>query len=248
MFPFAKRPAARIPQADNPYWMSFSDMMSGMLIIFILVCIALLFKLSQMVDQVTANVEELRISGSVRTAILNDMYNILYSQGILDGYEVDDIINEDQTILHIPEGILHFETGKFDIQDKLKAEKIGHALYMAIIKDQRWRYLDTVFVEGHSDSRKAPNYRMGNWELSALRAISLWQFWTEETDYGAALKELRNREGRLLFSVSGYAATRRVAEIEDSEDAMRKNRRIDIRFTTRQPSIMDMQDVLSPLQ
>lgn len=244
MFPFAKRPAARIPQADNPYWMSFSDMMSGMLIIFILVCIALLFKLSQMVDQVTANVEELRTSSTVRKAILDDIHNLLADQGIVV------IINDDQTILRIPEESLHFNTNKYDIQDKMQqtAEKIGHALYMAIIKDQRWRYLDTVFVEGHSDSRKAPNYRMGNWELSALRAISLWQFWTEETDYGAALKELRNREGRLLFSVSGYAATRRVAEIEDSEDAMRRNRRIDIRFTTRQPSIMDMQDVLTPLQ
>ena len=244
MFPFAKRPAARIPQADNPYWMSFSDMMSGMLIIFILVCIALLFKLSQMVDQVTANVEELRTSSTVRKAILDDIHNLLADQGIVV------IINDDQTILRIPEESLHLNTNKYDIQDKMQqtAEKIGHALYMAIIKDQRWRYLDTVFVEGHSDSRKAPNYRMGNWELSALRAISLWQFWTEETDYGAALKELRNREGRLLFSVSGYAATRRVAEIEDSEDAMRRNRRIDIRFTTRQPSIMDMQDVLTPLQ
>ena len=244
MFPFAKRPASRIPQADNPYWMSFSDMMSGMLIIFILVCIALLFKLSQMVDQVTANVEELRTSSTVRKAILDDIHNLLADQGI------EVLINEDQTILRIPEESLHFKTNKYDIQDKMQptAEKIGRAIYMAIIKDQRWRYLDTVFVEGHSDSRKALQFSGGNWELSAMRAISLWQFWTEETDYGATMKELRNREGRRLFSVSGYAATRRVAEREDSEDAMRKNRRIDIRFTTRQPSIMDMQDVLSPLQ
>ena len=233
-----------MPQADNPYWMSFSDMMSGMLIIFILVCITLLFKLSQMVEQVTANVEELRTSSRVRSAILEDIYNLLAEQGI------EVIINEDQTILRIPEESFHFKTGEFAIQEELRstAEKIGRAIHTAITRDKRWQYLDTVFVEGHSDSRKAPNYRMGNWELSALRAISLWQFWTEETDYGASMKELRNREGKLLFSVSGYAATRRVAEVEDSEDAMRKNRRIDIRFTTRQPSIMEMQDVIKPLQ
>ena len=128
------------------------------------------------------------------------------------------------------------------------AELIGRALYTAITREDRWGYLETVFVEGHSNSRKAPNYRMGNWELSALRAISLWQFWIGQTEYGPLLAQLRNREGKHLFSVSGYAATRRVAEIEDTEEAMRSNRRIDIRFTTRQPSIMEMEDVVSPLK
>jgi flagellar motor protein MotB len=89
---------------------------------------------------------------------------------------------------------------------------------------------------------------MGNWELSTLRAISLWKFWLEQTSYGPKLKELRNRQKRPLFSVSGYAATRRLAELEDSDAAMRKNRRIDIRFTTRQPSLMELQQVSDPLR
>lgn len=57
---FSRRPPSPPQQAENPYWMSFSDMMSGMLIIFILVCIALLLRLSQMEEQVADNIEELK--------------------------------------------------------------------------------------------------------------------------------------------------------------------------------------------
>ncbi|WP_279136017.1 OmpA family protein [Desulfovibrio piger] len=241
---FAKR-TPRIPQqADNPYWMSFSDMMSGMLIIFILVCTALLLKLSQMEEQVAANIDELKNASKVRSEILQDIFAELKAQGI------EVLISDNDTILRIPENSFHFRTGSFEITEDLRgtAELIGRALYTAITREDRWGYLETVFVEGHSDSRKAPNYRMGNWELSALRAISLWQFWIGQTEYGPLLAQLRNREGKHLFSVSGYAATRRVAEIEGTEEAMRSNRRIDIRFTTRQPSIMEMEDVVSPLK
>jgi len=241
---FAKR-TPRIPQqADNPYWMSFSDMMSGMLIIFILVCTALLLKLSQMEEQVAANIDELKNASKVRSEILQDIFAELKAQGI------EVLISDNDTILRIPENSFHFRTGSFEITEDLRgtAELIGRALYTAITREDRWGYLETVFVEGHSDSRKAPNYRMGNWELSALRAISLWQFWIGQTEYGPLLAQLRNREGKHLFSVSGYAATRRVAEIEGTEEAMRSNRHIDIRFTTRQPSIMEMEDVVSPLK
>ncbi len=241
---FSKRTPRSTPHADNPYWMSFSDMMSGMLIIFILVCTTLLLKLSQMEEQVTANIEELKNSSKIRSEILLDIFNELKAQGI------DVLISDNDTILRIPENSFHFKTGSFERSEELQgtAELIGRALYTAITRDDRWEYLETVFVEGHSDSRKAPNYRMGNWELSALRAISLWQFWIGETEYGPLLEQLRNREGVHLFSVSGYAATRRVAEIENTEDAMRSNRRIDIRFTTRQPSIIEMEEVVSPLK
>ena len=241
---FAKR-TPRIPQqADKPYWMSFSDMMSGMLIIFILVCTALLLKLSQMEEQVAANIDELKNASKVRSEILQDIFAELKAQGI------EVLISDNDTILRIPENSFHFRTGSFEITEDLRgtAELIGRALYTAITREDRWGYLETVFVEGHSDSRKAPNYRMGNWELSALRAISLWQFWIGQTEYGPLLAQLRNREGKHLFSVSGYAATRRAAEIEGTEEAMRSNRRIDIRFTTRQPSIMEMEDVVSPLK
>ncbi len=241
---FSERAHRGAPHSDNPYWLSFSDMMSGMLIIFILVCTALLLKLSTMKEQVDANIKELKNSTKVRSDILQDIQHELQDQGI------EVLITDNDTILRIPEDSFHFQTGSYEITEDLRptATLIGRALYTAIKKEKRWTYLETVFVEGHTDSRKAPSFRMGNWELSALRAISLWQFWIEKTDFGPEMEELRNREGKHLFSISGYAATRRVAEVENTEEAMRSNRRIDIRFTTRQPSIMEMENVVKPIK
>jgi len=242
LFLLSPRPAVA-NEADNPYWMSFSDIMAGLLVIFIIVCATLLLRLTQMEDKVSKNIEELKQSSKARSDILNEVVRELEEQGI--NVEISD----NESVLRIPEQAFHFSTGSYIINPELRetAERIGKALYDSITKEDRWEHLDTVFVEGHTDSRSARSYRMGNWELSALRAVSLWKFWIEQTSCGAQLKELRNRQGLLLFSVSGYSATRRVAEVEDTEEAMRKNRRIDIRFTTRQPSIMELQKVSAPM-
>lgn len=228
---------------DNPYWMSFSDIMAGLLVIFILACAALLLRLAYMEERVSQNIEELKQASKARSEILREITEELERQGI----RVE--ISDNDSVLRIPEQAFHFETGRYAVSPKHRdaAYSIGQALYTAITKGQRWKYLETVFVEGHTDSRTARSYRMGNWELSAMRAISLWKFWTQDTPYGAPLEQLRNRDGKLLFSVSGYSATRRVSELEDTEEAMRKNRRIDIRFTTRQPSLLELQQVSAPL-
>jgi flagellar motor protein MotB len=233
-----------VNEPDNPYWMSFSDIMAGLLVIFILACVTLLLRLTQMEDKVSQNIEELKQSSKARSDILNEIVLELKRQGI--NVEISD----NDSVLRIPEQAFHFATGSYEIkpEHRTTAERIGQLLYESITKGDRWQYLETVFVEGHTDSRSARGYKMGNWELSTLRAISLWKFWLEQTSYGPKLKVLRNRQKKPLFSVSGYAATRRVAEIEDSDAAMRKNRRIDIRFTTRQPSLMELQQVSDPLR
>ena len=48
-----------------------------------------------------------------------------------------------------------------------------------------------------------------------------------------------NRAGQPLFSVSGYSATRPVNTQQLTEDELRANRRIDIRFTIRRPDSAD---------
>lgn len=238
-----RRKGHGIQEEDNPYWMSFSDIMAGLLVIFILACATLLLRLAQMEDKVSQNIQELKKATQTRSTILNEILVELKNQGI------DVELSDNHSVLRIPEKAFHFKTGRYEInpEHRQTATHIGKALYESISRGDRWKFLETVFVEGHTDSRSARNYRMGNWELSALRAISLWKFWIENPEYGEQLQNLRNRQGKLLFSVSGYAATRRVEQKETSASAMRKNRRIDIRFTTRQPSMMELQKVSDPL-
>lgn len=295
MASFFHHKRSKAPDVDNPYWMSFSDMMSGMLIIFILMCFALLLKISPTEKAIAEKVQQLaqkEQSLSEREAKLTleikrltrerdslvaeklvisqkadklaaeeRKFSVLRKK-VTDSIEKarierDNIVNEivsdlqkqniavvidkkNNGIIHISTDILNFDDNKFEIKQEFEktARQIGIALKKYIEKPGRKEYLDTVFVEGHTDSRHT-SFPGGNWGLSARRAISLWQFWAKE---GIGLEKIVNKTDKPLFSVSGYADTRRIIAVEENDDDYRKNRRIDIRFTT-QPSSIDEKDL-----
>jgi len=243
---------------ENPYWMSFSDVMSGLLVIFILASVILILQLMELqekaeqererlqeqVVEVEEEISMLRKAEEVRRNILTEAAEILQERGI----QVE--VSENSTVLRIPNQLLGFDTGADNIgpQYQETAYEIGQVLHQLISKDDRASYLDTVFVEGHTDSR--PFYGRlcgpkGNWCLSTFRAISLWQFWEQALPEQGRLGELENGENKTLFSVSGYAETRPVIENQKTESDFSKNRRIDIRFTIRRPSSQDYENVRS---
>ena len=238
-----RRPKTAARSEENPYWMSFSDIMSGLLVIFILACAVLLVQMLELQDQVQDNLTELHKANEVRRTILQEIEKQLGKKGI--NVEVSD----NHTVLRIPNRQLFFKTNRYDIQSihQDAVREIGRILFESINDPDRLKYLDTIFVEGHTDKRRATRFAMGNWGLSAFRAISVWKFWTGQTDYGKALMDLQNKGGKPLFSVSGYAASRMV-DPGDNEESQRSNRRIDIRFTTRQPTIENYTGVLNILK
>ena len=226
---------------ENPYWMSFSDLMSGLLIIFILAAVALIIELTQKTQEIDNSIDELKKAEEARRNIIVDIREQLAKQNI----RVE--IADNDTVIRIPESTLSFKSG----QDSLPSDEtvqvavaaIGLALHKAIITADRFKYLDTVFVEGHTDSEGIWYRGKGNWGLSADRAISIWKVWKEELSLLPALGDMRNAYGQQLFSVSGYAATRRVDLLEETDEQKSRNRRIDIRFTVKKPSISDLEAI-----
>jgi flagellar motor protein MotB len=225
---------------DNPYWISFSDIMSGLLIIFILASLALILELTKTRTEVTDAIREIIKAEQVRRQILDEIVDELRKRNI----EVE--VSENHTVLRIPENVLYFSSNEYRIPDDQRVrevvKEIGLFLYKAITKDKRWQYLDTIFIEGHTDRRPSPRI-MGNWGLSTFRAISIWKFWNEELPPDKRLDTLKNHSGAPLFSVSGYADTRPIQAQQVTEEDFRKNRRIDIRFTIRRPDIQEYETV-----
>ena len=228
---------------ENPYWISFSDIMAGLLVIFILASVVFIIQLQKRRLDVEQAIRELSEANKSRAALLDEIKRKLEERGIL--VEVSD----NKTVLRIPDEYLFFETRSYrippDKQDAVAA--IGNTLHDALrqgLKDGRHQFLDTIFVEGHTDSRPARTLELGNWGLSANRAIQVWRFWTGEGTTSSGLAILLNFQGNPLFSVSGYAATRRLQELDDTDEKRRKNRRIDLRFTVRQPILEQYQGVL----
>lgn len=233
---------------ENPYWMSFSDIMAGLLVIFVLAAIALIVELTQKSSEWDKQIEEIAKAQEVRKNLLYEVEQELRAQNI------PVKISDNDTVLRIPDDVLSFNQGSFELPTdghQNIALVIGEVLHAAIIKEERWKFLDTIFIEGHTDKVPYRDRRIkGNWGLSTFRAISVWNFWNEKMEQGQRLEDIYNHDGKRLFSVSGYADTRPDKETEadpDSEESLRKNRRIDIRITVRRPALEEYKEIKARL-
>lgn len=249
---------------ENPYWMSFSDMMASLLVIFMLATAALMLQLSELIDkQEKRNVEadelvrKVMQAGKIRQDIVQELKKDLESSlKDIHGEKVDISVSLDNTVVHIPEAALRFTSGSSEIPDNMQenVRKIGNVLYNALnktdedTKKRRYEFLDTVFIEGHTDSNFYNNAMLrGNWGLSAMRAISVWQFWEHSADQPSnGLVRIFNHDNKSLFSVSGYGDTRPInKECEKYDDKCHeKNRRIDIRITERTLTQKELESLL----
>lgn len=246
----SSRYASQPVDEENPYWISFSDIMAGLLVLFVLAAAALILELTQKSAEWDDAIREIAKAEQVRKDILREVERELNQQNI------PVRISDNDTVLRIPENVLTFRQGRHDLpQDAYHREvalQIGQVLYQTIARDERWQYLDTIFVEGHTDSVPFRNGAIkGNWGLSTFRAIAVWDYWNEHMAPGSRLEDMQNHMGKKLFSVSGYAATRPDVATESdplSEESMRKNRRIDIRFTVRRPALEDYESVKTVLK
>ena len=160
------------------------------------------------------------------------------------------IRNRRQKVIGITQA-LNKRDGQFDEDDQQLLEALSQPENQAL--------LDTVFVEGHTDS--VPNSReMGNWGLSTYRAISLWNFWTDKPGELAGLKALRTlpadakTAAKPLISVSGYADTRSTHGLmvgQAFKNDRSEDRRIDIRFTlvsSEKQSLEGLQQYMSQMR
>lgn len=287
--------SGKSPDSENPYWVSFSDIMAGLLVIFILALVTLMIQqklrteeLSEAISQAKTTEEraqeaELRAkeaemlaqqakdaaataedklkietekNKSLREEIVSGVERLSEIEKIrieivteiateLERRGVKVIVSDNSSAFHIPEETLSFETAKWDVPDRSKEglRLIGDILHTAITKNDRLNYIDTIFVEGHTDS--VPLDRdMGNWGLSTYRAISVWNYWEGQESDAKLLCHLKNHEGEPAFSVSGYGDTRRLIPNDENEADRRKNRRIDVRFTMKSVQKSDLENLI----
>ncbi|MBW7876966.1 MAG: OmpA family protein [Candidatus Cloacimonetes bacterium] len=191
-------------------------------------------------EEILEAIRELSKSEFIRREILRDLKQDLNAMGI----QVE--VADNESILRIPTSVLAFESNQYDIplqsQEYDVVGKIGEVLYRRLLQEDRYLLLDTVFVEGHTDSRLSAREK-GNWGLSTFRAISVWQWWQDSSGVSGQLQFMKNHRDQPMFSVSGYAATRRIQEVELTAEQLEKNRRIDIRFTSRRPALESFQAI-----
>lgn len=208
--------------------LSISDLMAGLLAIFILILSYFILNFSQATAQLTQN-------NVKRAAILTEIQNEMQKNGF------DVKVDAEHGILRIPEGVL-FDVGRAEIKHdgQMVIKKLSHVIVDILQSEAYGKSVETIFIEGHTDNIPIYNYMYpSNWELSSKRAINTWRYMQScEED----IDKITNNLGQPIFSCSGYAETRPVSD-NSTAQGRKENRRIDLRFSMSAPTKEDQEIV-----
>ncbi len=214
----------------DPYSISISDLMAGVLIIFILALVSMILVYKESVENIS-NVNE------QRAQILEKIHNQLPEQ---DKERVK--LDAKNGILRIQDkGISNLSTpdkksnGVFKLNES-KLTEDGEKLILDISRTilemkenpelaPNWKVVDTIMIEGHTDSIPLKGGYRTNLDLSTERASYTWKFMDYKNDY--AFSSMKNNEGQSLFSIAGYGEQRPLPNIDPKDE---RNRRIEFRF------------------
>ena len=236
---------------EDSYLASLSDLVIGVLFIFIILLMA--YALNYQVAQTEADTrekelkqrnEQLSDGQNERRELLHDIKQSLRNKGI--PVEIDT----QNGVLRLPESLL-FDSGKADIRETGVVALHNVAENLARIlpcyaggASQRNKCpdgmknskLEAIFIEGHTDNVPIRNFQFkDNWDLSVARAKGTY---LELTKGAPDLEVLTNEQEQPLLSFSAYAE-RRPIDDNASDAGRRKNRRIDLRFIMSVPKAME---------
>jgi len=252
---------------EEGYLASLSDLMVGMLFVFIIILMSFALKLriaESELERKMAEVEKLKEDldklrrkliqdSELREQLLQDIKHTLEEHGVKVELDLKN------GILRLPEKLL-FDSGSADFNETGKYAVIHLARALSLLLPcygQRASHagdcpahaqpirFDVILIEGHTDNVPISRRDFAdNWVLSMARARNTYEELKTETP---GLAEIRNPRGESLFSMGAYADTRPVAP-NDTETGRRQNRRIDLRFILATPESGELLDIEQKLR
>lgn len=237
--------------AGNDYFASMTDMMLGLVFVFIIVLMVIALDMRQSVraeapaaQPVVAAASDITAADMARRDLLRDIATIL------DG-ALPVTIDEANGTLQLGGDVL-FPTGSADTYpDALpKLRLLGEALDKVLpcysvaagvttttCDASHKGRLDAVYIEGHTDTTPIHTTRFkNNWDLSAARASETFE---QLVTAFPALGALKNDRAEALIGVSGYGEFRPI-DTSGTAAGMQRNRRIELRFIMATPDAKDL--------
>lgn len=218
-------------EEEISYWLSFSDLMAGLLIVFILITVIMVFDLSESTEasdiakEEYENMhEELKSTKDRLDNItsINDKIIVLLKKELGDTVE----INEDTGAISLKSDLL-FDSGKSTLK-KAGREFIKinmPAFFKVLLSDKDIKdNINAIIIHGFTDD--AGNYDSGL-KLSQDRARTVFQYILYEPTFAEYAEDLKE-----LVVLSGVSETRLLEkEEEESMESWRaRNRRVEFQF------------------
>lgn len=196
------------------YWQSFGDLMSGVLIVFILLFIYKLFDYQESMNQ--------------KQEMINDLTNtraqiIMLLQEEFKNQNIDIVIDGKTGAITLSEGIL-FDFGKSDLKDEGKEflEQFIPKYLKILLEDEKIKsHVSQIIIEGHTDDNSSYIY---NLKLSQERAFSVIDFLvSDDFDYYGK-DEIEN-----YLTANGRSFSETIKN-EDGTVNEEASRRVEIKF------------------
>lgn len=220
-----RKPRAARSGGNENYLASVSDLMAGILFIFVILLMWFAFQFLQQRQDLKLKEEQLTQRAAIRSKALHKIAESLKDRGIQ--VQVDD----QNGILRLPESVL------FD-QGHAVFNKGGLSAIAIVASELKEAFaqslpLEAVLIEGHTDDApivgliadSAGTYR-DNWDLSFQRAKQTYLAIIRDEPSLAAIK---NERQEALLGMGAYSDLRPVAS-NATAIGQRANRRIDIRM------------------
>jgi flagellar motor protein MotB len=262
-------------EGGENYFVSMTDMMVGMLFIFIILLMSFALVFRQTTDTHVADANEIRERlTELQSKVAQQIAAIQNTNGLRDRLlqDLKEALKNAGLDVKIDAGVLHLTqndvTFPFKSAELLSTSRDNVRLVADVLAQVLPRYLpcgegvvppaclpsalgsvDTVFLEGHTDKQgeETPAGRQENWRLSTERAVATFR---EIISRQPELDQLKNRKGERVLSVAAYASSRPAVEGDDAA-AYAQNRRIDLRFvmdTDPSRGLQEMQSLLDEMR
>lgn len=209
-------------EEETSYWLSFSDLMASVLIIFILLFVYNLIAYEESMNETEKMIQELT---STRMKIISML------QEEFDKENLDIVIDPKTGAIQLNESIL-FDTGKSELKDAGKefAQKLI-PIYVKILlgNDEIKSQISQIIIEGHTDDVGGYLY---NLKLSQERSLSVAQFLFDPNfDY----KYKNDMEKYLTINGRGYSEPILNSDSSINKDA---SRRVEIKFRLKEEEVL----------
>lgn len=223
------------------YWQSYSDMMSSLLMLFILLVLALAYKNQQTLERKQAEIEAIYEESSNKIREITQTKKSIVSQLLneLDQEELGiNIDRETGTISFNSNLLFDFNSAELKPEGKQIIKRFFPKYLDIMLREENLEYIDELTIVGHTDT--IGNYEY-NLELSQLRALSVVQYLV--VDNGANLDEYTLELLKYYIGANGKSFSRPVKE--DGVIIDDKSRRVEFTFTIKESVLTDsIEDIL----
>ena len=111
--PIGSRRRVSSSRDENPYWISFSDIMAGLLVIFILAVVYLVMVISKQKEDIDDKIRAIEQVENIRSEMLAEIELELKQAGI------DVEVSDNESVIRIPDDQLSFRTPNCSINSSI---------------------------------------------------------------------------------------------------------------------------------